>query len=140
MPSSSLFAPFQVWLAVVGSSVVLGYGVTVVVEFIQEQREKRRLSRFFSPSVLKEIVRHRSDRALGSSRRLLALLFSDLRGFTSISEQLLPEQVVELLREYLSELTEVTVKGNSIPVKIYAVDPATGASKVDSERLTPRSA
>jgi adenylate cyclase len=107
-----LFVAWQVWLGIsaVTLSFVLGYGVTVVVEFLQEQREKRRLSRFFSPSVLAEIVRHKTDLALGSSRRLLTVLFSDIRGFTSISEQLPPELVVELLGEYLSELTEIVFR------------------------------
>jgi class 3 adenylate cyclase len=91
-------------------ALVLGYGATVVENFIQEQREKRRLSRFFSPSVVREVVRHRDELALGSSRRLITVLFSDIRGFTSISEKLSPEDVAELLREYLTRLTEAVFK------------------------------
>jgi adenylate cyclase len=107
-----LFVGWQVWVGInaITLAFALGYGVTVVGEFIQEQREKRRLSRFFSPAVLKEIVRHKTDLALGSSRRVLTVLFSDIRGFTSISEKLPPEQVVELLGEYLSELTEIVFR------------------------------
>jgi adenylate cyclase len=103
------FAVWDVWLRAVGITLglVLGYGSAVVESFIREQREKRRLSQFFSPAVLREIVRHRGDVALGSSRRVLTVLFSDIRGFTSISERLEPEQVVEMLRDYLTEMTEV---------------------------------
>jgi adenylate cyclase len=86
--------------------LVLGYGGTVVEQYVREQREKRRLSQFFSPDVLKHVVRDR-DASLGSSRRLVTVLFSDIRGFTSISEKLEPEQVAEMLREYLTEMTEV---------------------------------
>ena len=88
----------------------LGYGATVVENFINEQREKRRLSRFFSPDVLRQVVRHRDELALGSSRRLITVLFSDIRGFTSISEKLAPEEVAELLREYLTKLTEAVFR------------------------------
>jgi adenylate cyclase len=107
-----LFAFLNAWIDVVAPTLaaVLGYGVTVVVEFIQEQRERRRLARFFSPAVVKEIVRHKDDAHLGSSRRLLTVLFSDIRGFTSMSERLPPEQVAELLSDYLTELTEVVFR------------------------------
>jgi hypothetical protein len=44
----------------------------------QEQREKRRLSRFFSPEVVKEIVRYRDDATLDSGRRRMTVLFSDI--------------------------------------------------------------
>lgn len=103
------FAVWDVWLRSVGVTLglVLGYGSAVVENFIREQRERRRLSQFFSPAVLREIVRQRGDVALGSSRRMLTVLFSDIRGFTSISERLEPEQVVEMLRDYLTEMTEV---------------------------------
>ena len=107
-----LFVLWQAWAAPVGPTLalVLGYGTTVVVEFVQEQREKRRLSRFFSPAVLREIVRHKDDLHLGSSRRVVTVLFSDIRGFTSMSERLEPEQVAEVLREYLTELTEIVFR------------------------------
>jgi adenylate cyclase len=103
------FAVWDVWLRAVGITLglVLGYGSALVDNFIREQRERRRLSQFFSPAVLREIVRHRGDAPLGSGRRVLTVLFSDIRGFTSIAERLEPEQVVEVLREYLSEMTEV---------------------------------
>jgi adenylate cyclase len=91
-------------------ALVLGYGATVVENFVREQREKRRLSQFFSPEVLREVVRHRDEASLGSARRLVTVLFSDLRGFTSLSEKLEPEQVAEMLREYLTEMTEIVFK------------------------------
>jgi len=106
------FARADVWLrgVAVTFGLVLGYGATVVENFVREQREKQRLSRFFSPDVLREVVRDRDGRLLRPRRRLVTVLFSDIRGFTTISERLQPEQVDEMLREYLSVMTEVVFR------------------------------
>ncbi len=106
------FVYTDVWMrAMAGTlALVLGYGITVVDHFVREQRERRRLSQFFSPEVLREVVRHRHERSLGSSRRLVTVLFADIRGFTALSEKLEPEEVAEMLREYLTEMTEVIFK------------------------------
>jgi class 3 adenylate cyclase len=90
--------------------LVLGYGATVVENFVREQREKQRLSRFFSPDVLRAVVRDRDGRSIRPRRRLVTVLFSDIRGFTTISERLQPEQVDEMLREYLTVMTEVVFR------------------------------
>jgi adenylate cyclase len=103
------FSQWHLWFMPVAPSLglVLGYGATSIENFIREQREKRRLSQFFSPDVLREIVRHGEGVNLGSARRLITVFFSDLRGFTSLSEKMEPEIVAEMLKEYLSEMTQV---------------------------------
>jgi len=111
------FALAHVWMRgmAVTFGLVLGYGATVVENFVREQREKQRLSRFFSPDVLRVVVRDRDGRSLSPRRRLVTVLFSDIRGFTSISERLQPEQVDEMLREYLTVMTEVVFRyGGSV--------------------------
>jgi len=106
------FALADVWLRGVALTfgLVLGYGATVVENFVREQREKQRLSRFFSPDVLRVVVRDRGGRSLRPRRRLVTVLFSDIRGFTTISERLQPEQVDEMLRDYLTVMTEVVFR------------------------------
>ncbi|OLC14534.1 MAG: hypothetical protein AUH29_10070 [Candidatus Rokubacteria bacterium 13_1_40CM_69_27] len=106
------FAGWDLWLRGirVTLALVLGYGATVIDNYVREQREKRRLSQFFSPDVLREIIRGQGELVLGSSRRRITVLFSDIRGFTSMSEKVEPEQVAEMLREYLTEMTEVVFR------------------------------
>ena len=106
------FSTSHLWIRQVGPSLALAfaYAATTIEHFIREQREKRRLSQFFSPDVLREIVRHGEGVNLGSSRRLITVFFSDLRGFTSLSERMEPEVVAEMLREYLTEMTEVVFR------------------------------
>jgi len=106
------FVWLDTWMHGMAGTVglVLGYGMTLVDNFIREQREKKRLSQFFSPDVLSAVVRGRDERSLLPKRRLVTVMFSDLRGFTSMSEQLQPEQVGELLHEYLTEMTEIVFR------------------------------
>jgi adenylate cyclase len=108
------FAIADVWMRGMAGliALALGYGATVGEHFVREQRERRRLSRFFSPSVVKEVVRHKDEGSLTTSRRIVTVLFSDIRGFTTLSEQLQPEQVEEMLREYLTEMTEIVYRHN----------------------------
>ncbi|HEU4437793.1 MAG TPA: CHASE2 domain-containing protein [Methylomirabilota bacterium] len=98
----------RLWVEVVPVPLALlaTYTGTVAKNFAQEQREKRRLSRFFSPDVVAEIVRHRDDAKLAANRRRMTVLFSDIRGFTSMSEKMPPEEVVAFLREYLTAMTQ----------------------------------
>jgi adenylate cyclase len=104
-----VFVHANLWLGTMATTLALalGYGVSVVDHFVRERRERRRLSQFFSPEVLREVVRDSDRRGLGSSRRLVTVLFCDIRGFTALAEKLAPEDVAEMLREYLSEMTEV---------------------------------
>src|SRR5438445_13830882 len=89
--------------------ILLGGGTTAAVNFVREQREKRRLSQFFSPKVLREAVRQQDEGSLETARRLVTVLFSDICGFTSLSERLAPERACGMLRGYLTELTEICV-------------------------------
>lgn len=106
------FAWGRLWMDLTPLPMALfaGHAATTVESFIREQREKRRLSRFFSPAVITEVVRHKDDLQLGSSRRLTTVLFSDIRGFTSMSERMSPEDVASFLREYLTVMTEAVFK------------------------------
>ena len=65
------------------------------------------LSRYLAPDIVEEMLKNPVDVQLLSRRVDLTILFSDIRGFTSLSEKLDPEAVVELLNEYLTVMTEV---------------------------------
>jgi adenylate cyclase len=100
------------WMAALPAPLALGtaYGGTVLRNFVRERREKRRLSRFFSPAVVQTIIRQKDDGKLSAARRRMTVLFSDIRGFTTMSERMAPEDVVAMLREYLTAMTEVVFK------------------------------
>jgi adenylate cyclase len=79
-------------------------------DYLRERRERetaiREFSRFVNPHVVKELIAHGGLSREGESRQV-TLLFSDIRGFTTLSEKRTPQQVVSLLNRYFSRQVEV---------------------------------
>lgn len=78
---------------------------------IVEGREKRRIrgafSKYVPPDIVAELVEHPERLKLGGEKREITILFSDLAGFTTLSERLEPDVLVALLNEYLQAMSEV---------------------------------
>jgi len=68
---------------------------------------RRTFGRYISDQVVEEILRSPQSRKLGGRRAVVTVLFSDLRGFTSLSEDRAPEQIVHILNRYLEAMSEV---------------------------------
>ena len=85
-------------------------GITVY-NYATEERKARRIKGMFSSYVteriVNELIRDPQMARLGGSRREVTVLFSDIRGFTTLSERLTPEEVVSQLNEYLGAMTDV---------------------------------
>jgi len=92
-------------------AIVLTYMAIGVQHYAVEEREKRKIRDAFglylSPSLARLVSERPEMLALGGDKRELTVLFSDIRGFTTISERLEPEVLVELLNEFLGEMTDV---------------------------------
>ena len=63
--------------------------------------------RYFSPDLAKQIADHGEEVKLGGAKRDVVILFSDIRGFTSMSEKMDPDDVAHLMREYFTEMVEI---------------------------------
>jgi adenylate cyclase len=63
--------------------------------------------RYFSPDLAKHIADHGEEVKLGGTKRPVVILFSDIRGFTPMSEKMEPDDVAQLLREYFTEMVEI---------------------------------
>ncbi len=66
-------------------------------------------SKFVSQDVVEELLSNPEAIALGGAKKEVSVFFSDVRGFTTISEKLGPEDLVQLLNEYLSVMTELII-------------------------------
>ncbi|MFQ5585819.1 MAG: CHASE2 domain-containing protein [Thermodesulfobacteriota bacterium] len=71
---------------------------------------KKAFSTYISQSVVTEILKDPDKLQLGGEKREVTMLFSDIRAFTSISERLQPEELVQLLNNYLSPMTEIVLR------------------------------
>ncbi|PYT07453.1 MAG: hypothetical protein DMF49_08115, partial [Acidobacteria bacterium] len=70
---------------------------------------RKTFQQYVSVPVVEEMLRDPDKVRLGGERRVLTVLFSDIRGFTSMSERLEPERVVALLNDYLTPMTRVII-------------------------------
>ena len=77
-----------------------------------EEREKRKIKAMFGKYVSPDVVAQMLDNPpeLGGVDRELTVFFSDIRGFTSLSETLTPQELVRHLNEYLSAMTDIILE------------------------------
>jgi adenylate cyclase len=108
-----VFAAKGIWFNLVypASALLFGYTSQTAYRFFTEERRARDIRKMFSSYVSKrivdELIRDPSKAKLGGDRKEITVLFSDIRGFTSFSEQHQPEEVVSLLNEYLGAMTNI---------------------------------
>ena len=90
------------------------YGGMTLYHYVIEEQQKRFIQSAFgtylSPKVVAEIVSNPGLLKLGGERKEITAFFSDVAGFTSVSESMSPEELVALLNEYLSEMTDIILR------------------------------
>ena len=93
----------------VAASLALFGGVGY--QYFFEGREKRKMKRLFgqyvSRDVYEQLVANPDLARLGGQRRQMTVLFSDIRGFTTVSEKGQPEEIVAILNEYFTRMVEI---------------------------------
>jgi adenylate cyclase len=107
-----LFVSQGLVLALVAPGLMLFLGVILPTmgQAVSQELEKRRLrglfGRFLSSEIIDQLITS-SDLSALNKRTDITVLFSDIRGFTTMSEKLQPEQVVALLNPYLEAMTQI---------------------------------
>lgn len=110
------FAEFDYWINIIytESSIILTFAISMSVYYILEGREKlkikRAMSNYIAPQVMEEVLGEPDKLKLGGDKKELSVLFSDIKGFTTISENNSPEDVVSMLNEYFDLMVHIILR------------------------------
>lgn len=95
-------------------ALILGYICSTILQYLQELREKNRITgifgRYVSKVIVNEILANPKEIELGGIRKDVSVMFVDIRGFTPLSEKMEPEEVIKILNEYLDLCTKTVFK------------------------------
>src|SRR5437870_10104656 len=113
-----LFVAHGLWIGAVYPLLTGGLVFTsiTVLKFMTEEKQAKEIrtmfSSYVSPRIVSELIKDPEKARLGGHRRELTMLFSDVVGFTTFSEQHTAEEVVTQLNEYLGAITDVVFQWN----------------------------
>ncbi|MFC1555679.1 CHASE2 domain-containing protein [candidate division KSB1 bacterium] len=111
-----LFQSHGLWIDIFGplSVILIAYTAITVYNFFSEEKEKKMIrgifSRYVTKSVVDELIKNPDMVKLGGEKKILTVFFSDVAGFTTLSEQLEPEELVALLNEYLTVMSNIILR------------------------------
>lgn len=101
---------FSGFLVLIILSFFTNFTITFYKYFTEELKKKQlksTFSKYVSPAVVDEILKSDENLKLGGRRQRMSVFFSDVRGFTTISEKLAPEELSRVLNLYLTPMTEI---------------------------------
>ncbi len=99
-------------------SLGLSFAMSTAFSYATEGRQRREIkqmfSRYMSDLLIQDLLKNPDKLKLGGEKRVLTVFFSDLAGFTSLSEKLAPEEVVGLLNRYLTAMTDIILASGGL--------------------------
>ncbi len=110
------FVRYGLWFNIIYplAALVILYVSHTIYKYMTEERERKKIkgafTHYVSSSVVNVMLKHPEKLKLGGERKELTILFSDIKGFTTIAESVTPEELVHLLNEYLTVMTDVIFK------------------------------
>jgi len=107
------FSAHNLWLEIVrpGSGILLALVTVVGFNYVTEQRAKRKIrdtfQHYVSPAVVEQMIENPDLLRLGGEKLDLSVIFTDVKGFTRISEQMEPTDLVHLMNDYLTPMADI---------------------------------
>lgn len=108
-----VFVRFQAWWNIVVPAMVLvnNFAAVTAYRVLVEEREKRKVrgafSQYVPPGVIRELMKDPDRLKLGGEERQLTIMFTDIRGFTALSEKLSALELTHFLNAYTDEMTDI---------------------------------
>ena len=96
------------------STMIFGYSYRFILEGRNKEKIKNAMGKYLSQDIMKNVVQNIDDIKLGGKKANVTVLFSDIRGFTSMSEKMTAEEVSMILNEYFSEMEPIITKYNGV--------------------------
>ncbi|MGM0508814.1 MAG: CHASE2 domain-containing protein [Fusobacteriota bacterium] len=94
------------------------YLILTVINYFGEELEKKKIKDAFNhytnPKLIDELLKNPDKLKLGGERKEMTAFFSDIQGFTSISEKMDPTELVEFLNRYLSKMTDIILDNDGM--------------------------
>ena len=106
----NIIFPFMVFITSYISLALYRY----FVEYNQRKFLKKAFSLYVSPAILDEIIKNPKNLTLGGSRREMTVLFADIAGFTTISERIPPDELSQMLNQYLTRVSRIIFSYNGV--------------------------
>ena len=94
--------------------IFTGYMFRFLIEGRKKEQIQNAMGLYISKDIMKSVVKNIDNIQLGGKRANISVLFADIRGFTTISEQLSAEEVTEILNEYFSAVEPIIRKHNGV--------------------------
>lgn len=112
---SGWVSPTGLWLA----AGLLAYAAGIILAYVAEGRTRaflrRSFSQYLAPAIVDELVRNPQALRLGGEERTISVFFSDIQGFTALSESMPPARLAAFMNSYLSLLTdEILAEGGTV--------------------------
>jgi len=114
--SYKIFVLMNVWIEVIRPifTILFTYTSIMLYRFTTEEREKRFIrgafQQYLAPSVISQLMDNPEFLKLGGEKKVLTAFFSDVASFSTISEKLTPDELVNLLNEYLTDMTDIILE------------------------------
>ncbi|MDQ7834047.1 MAG: adenylate/guanylate cyclase domain-containing protein [Humidesulfovibrio sp.] len=111
--SAYMMSSARVYISPLYAYIILAANFTLLtlLKFWREEKQKKFIhgafSHYLAPAVIKQIYDSPESLSLQGQEKEVTVMFSDVRGFTTMSEQLTPTQVTDLLHDYLTPMTRI---------------------------------
>lgn len=107
--AGSMFADedLELFSAVAAQAAVAIDHVDLHNQLVDAEKKRQDFCRFLSPDVVEKIMQEETDLELGGQKTVATTMFCDIRGFTNLSEKMTPQEIVAMLNEHFTAVTEI---------------------------------
>jgi len=95
-------------------TMIFAYSHRFILEGKNKEKIKTAMGKYISEDIMKRVVKNIDELKLGGKKANVTVLFSDIRGFTSISERLSADEIAGILNEYFTEMEPIVTKHHGV--------------------------